>query len=363
MAVSPPDTVLVTGATGFIAGHCLQALVDAGFRVRGTVRPTTPAARRAHLDALRGRNGARVELVHADLDAGAGWADAVRGCAGVLHVASPFPNARPDDESVLVRPAVDGTRRVLEACAADGGVRRVVVTSSLAAVVGGHDDAGERTFTEADWSVAERCDPYRKSKTLAERTAWDLVAYLPPDRRFELAVVNPGFVLGPLLGSDCGTSGELVRKLLTRELPACARLGWAMVDVRDVAQAHVLALTRPEAAGNRYLCAGDHVWMQDVARILAEEFGPAGYRVPTRELPYAVMWLLARFDKTVRMSLDYYGKRESVSSAKLRHELGWTTRPLRETIVDMGHSMIALGVVPAPAGARAPAAAAVGRGA
>src|SRR6185295_4892244 len=173
-----------------------------------------------------------LELVEADLTADAGWSEAVAGCTHVQHVASPFPAEVPKHEMDLIRPAVDGTLRVLRACAAAGTVKRVVLTSSVAAVAFGHADGADYVRTEADWSEPERCDAYPKSKTLAERAAWDFVASLPPERRFELAVINPGFVLGPFLNADAGTSGEVVRKLLAREMPACPEIGFAPVDVR-----------------------------------------------------------------------------------------------------------------------------------
>jgi nucleoside-diphosphate-sugar epimerase len=347
--MTPPPArplVLVTGATGFVAGHCIRELLAHGYPVRGTVRRRGDGAATAHLRALAPEGGPGLELVETDLTRDHGWAEAVAGCRYVLHVASPFPSTLPDDEAALVRPAVEGTRRVLAAAAGTrGGVARVVVTSSLAAIVYGHGDTGGRVFSEADWSNPDRCAPYQKSKTLAERAAWEFVRGLPAAERFELVVVNPGFVVGPLLGGVCGTSGELVRKLLEREVPASPRLGWAMVDVRDVATAHRLAMETPAAAGQRYVVAGDHVWMQDAARILAEEFGPLGYRVPTRALPYWAMWLVARFDRTIRMSLDYVDHAERVTHAKARADLGWTPRPVRESLVDMARSMIERGVV------------------
>jgi nucleoside-diphosphate-sugar epimerase len=338
--------VLVTGASGFIGGHCVRELLENGYDVRGTVRDATDGRRFAHLSAVAARTGRTLELVSADLTRDAGWAEAVRGCTWVCHVASPFPKTLPEHEDDIVRPAVEGTRRVLEACAAAGGVKRVVLTSSLAAILHGTARAEGRVFTEADWSDPAHCEPYQKSKTLAERAAWELVEKLPAERRFELAVINPGFVLGPLLDDDPGTSGELVRRLLVRDMPACPQLGFAVVDVRDVALAHRLALETPRAAGNRYVCAGDHFWMRDMARILAQEFGPRGYRVPTGHLPYWVLWLIARFDPTIRLTLDYIGKREVVDNRKIRDELGMEFRPIRRTLVDMAESMIERGVVP-----------------
>jgi nucleoside-diphosphate-sugar epimerase len=338
---------LVTGASGYIAGHCVRELLEHGYRVRGTVRSLADPRKTEHLERLATQTGGSLELVEADLSADRGWREAVAGCTYVLHVASPFPAAVPKDEMELIRPAVDGTKRVLEACAVAGTVKRVVMTSSVAAVAFGHTDGHDTVRTEADWSKVENCEAYQKSKTLAERAAWEFVSALPPERRFELAVVNPGFVLGPLLNADAGTSCELIRKLMVREMPACPEIGFAPVDVRDVALAHRLAMERPEAAGNRYICAGNHLWVQDMAKILAAEFNPRGYRVPTGRLPYWLMWIIARFDKAVHLALGYVGRKELVSSAKAQRELGWTMRPVRETIVDTARTMIEHGVVPA----------------
>ena len=339
--------VLVTGASGYIAGHCIRDLMEHGYRVRGTVRSLADTRKTDHLRRMAERLGGSLELVEADLNADRGWREAVAGCTYVQHVASPFPAEVPKDENELIRPAVDGATRVLKAAAESGTVKRVVMTSSVAAVAFGHQDGGSTVRTEADWSQVENCDPYPKSKTLAERAAWDLVKGLPKDKRFELAVINPGFVLGPLLNQDQGTSGELIRKLMAREMPACPEIGFAPVDVRDVATAHRLAMERPEAAGNRYICAGDHVWVQDIAKVLAAEFNPRGYRVPTGRLPYWLMWIIAWFDKAVNLALGFVGRKELVSSAKAQRELGWTMRPVRDSIIDTAKTMIEQGIVPA----------------
>ncbi|TFH26984.1 MAG: aldehyde reductase [Myxococcales bacterium] len=339
--------VLVTGASGYVGGHCVIQLLKQGYKVRGTIRSLRNERTVARLRALVPEASERLELVEADLTKDQGWPEAVAGCRYVLHVASPFPLDIPKDEDELVRPAVDGTRRVLEACAGTaGGVERVVLTSSVAAVAFGHRGRDGEVLTEKDWSVIERCTPYPKSKTLAERAAWEFVKSQSAGRRFELAVINPGFILGPVLDSAVGSSGTVIRRLMIRDLPACPAIGFAVVDVRDVASAHILAMTKPEAAGNRYICAGDHYWMQDLARELEREFGPLGYRIPTGRLPYWLMWIVARFDSTVRAALQFVGRREEVSHARLTSDLGWSPRPVRETLSDMGHSMIAHGVVP-----------------
>jgi len=347
MAGMSKDTlVLVTGASGFIAGHCVRELLEHGYSVRGTVRSLKAPEKTAHLRALAERTGGALELVEADLGSDRGWKEAVAGCTYVLHVASPFPGEVPQDEMDLIGPAVDGTRRVLHACAESGTVQRVVVTSSVAAIAYGHDPSDRKVRTEADWSNADRCEAYQKSKTLAERAAWEFVDGLAAGSRFELAVINPGFVLGPVLNADPGTSGDVVRKLLVREMPACPRIGFALVDVRDLAVAHRLAMERPEAAGNRYICAGEHMWIEDMAKVLAAEFNPKGYKVPTGQLPYWLMWIIARFDKTIRLALEYVGRQELVSCDKAKRELGWSLRPVDQTIIDTGRSMIEYGIVP-----------------
>jgi dihydroflavonol-4-reductase len=338
--MSTKDLVLVTGASGFIAGHCVADLLEHGYAVRGTVRSLSAVDKVAHLRALAERAGGSLEFVEASLDDDAGWPEAVAGCAYVLHVASPNPPATPRHEEELIRPAVDGTLRVLRASADAGTVRRVVLTSSIVAVTMGPDRDSDVIHTEADWSDPDLCPAYAKSKTLAERAAWAFIDALPEDRKLELAVVNPGFVLGPLQRAEVSLSIEGIRKLLDREVPGSPRIGFATVDVRDVAILHRLAMERPEAAGNRYLCAGEHMWLQDLARILAEEFNPKGFRVPTGRLPYWLMWTIGRFDKTARMALDFVGRRELVSADKAIRELGWSMRPARESIVDTGRSLL-----------------------
>jgi nucleoside-diphosphate-sugar epimerase len=317
------ERVLVTGASGFIAGHVVADLLAHGYAVRGTAR--------------RGVDG--VDVVHADLSADSGWAEAVDGCDYVMHVASPFPKETPKSDDEVVRPAVDGTLRVLRAAVA-AGVRRVVLTSSISAIASGHAGGGART--EADWSVVDRSPVYARSKTLAERAAWDFAR----ESGLELVAVNPGLVLGPLLGPALSTSVTIVQRLLTRDLPASPKMGFSVVDVRDLATAHRLALETPSAAGNRYIVAGEHLWMREVAAVLAEEFNPQGYRVPTGSLPTWLLRVVARFDPSVRPALDLVGRREEVTADKARRELGWTGRPARESILATAYSLIELGLAP-----------------
>ncbi|QFU90978.1 NAD-dependent epimerase/dehydratase family protein [Amycolatopsis sp. YIM 10] len=318
--------VVVTGASGFIAGHVIAELRSHGYRVRGTARRP--------VDGLD-------DVVRADLSRDDGWAAAVEGCDYVLHVASPFPSETPKSEDELIRPAVDGTLRVLRA-AADAKVKRVVLTSSIAAVSSGHRE--ETVRTEADWSIVDRSPIYAKSKTLAERAAWDFAR----ESGMDLVVVNPGMVLGPLRSPTAGTSVQVVRRLLARDVPASPKMGFALADVRDVATAHRLALETPSAAGNRYILAGEHLWMTDIAAVLAGEFNSLGYRVPTGSMPTWLLRLMARFDSSIRPALDFVDRRELVSADKAHRELGWTMRPIRDTILDTAHSLIKLGLAPNP---------------
>jgi len=337
-------TVLVTGASGFIALRCVLQLLEQGYCVRGTIRNLSREPEIRRTLAKHVEIGGRLEITEADLTSDNGWADAVRGCTYVLHVASPFPNYTPKTDEELVVPAREGTLRVLRA-AADAGVSRVVLTSSMAAIAYGHSDADTQVFDESQWSVAENCPPYHKSKTLAERAAWEFVEGLPEDAPMELSVINPGAVLGPLLDSHYSTSGEIIRKLMAREVPGTPKIGFAMVDVRDVAAAHVAAMTVPEAAGKRFCCAIEHSWMGDIAEILDKHFGPKGYKIPTRKLPDFVVRMVALFDPTVRTVIGDLGKRLGVNNKRIRDVLKWQPRTLEEMVISMGQTMIDQGVV------------------
>lgn len=347
MAHDHADTqVLVTGASGFIGLHCVLQLLQQGYRVRGTVRSRGRAneVREAMETNLGTALGDRLEVVEADLTEDEGWAEAARGCTYVLHVASPFPNRVPEHEDELIKPAMEGTLRVLKA-ASEAGVRRVVLTSSLAAISGGHPFDNDRVYDEDDWSIVDRCPPYPKSKTLAERAAWDFVAGLDGEAPMELSVINPGAVLGPVLNRHYSTSGEIVRKLLAKELPGTAKIGFAWVDVRDVASAHLAAMTAPGAAGQRFCCAIEFSWIDEVARILAERFGPEGWKVPTRKMPNFMVRIVSMFDPTVKTVVADLGRMRNVSSDRIRSVLGWQPHSLEEMAVSMGETMIAQGIV------------------
>ncbi len=338
--------VLVTGASGFIALHCVVQLLQEGYAVRGTVRSAEreqevrDVAKR-HVDA-----DDRLSFSHADLAADEGWADAVADCEYVLHVASPFPAGIPKDENDLIIPARDGALRVLKAAAA-AGVKRVVLTSSIAAVAYGHGD--KDSFDENDWSDVSGAGvgPYEKSKTLAERAAWDFVNGSDANG-LELVVINPGGVLGPVLSERSGTSAEMVRRLMMRELPACPRIGFPLVDVRDVASAHLLAMTNSNAAGQRFCCVNGFAWFEDVAKILDAKFAAQGFRVPTKRMPNFLVRIIALFDPTVKLILSRLGRRSEISNKRILEVLNWKPHSIEEMSIDMADSLIEFGIVKAP---------------
>jgi len=334
------QTVVVTGANGFIAQHCVLALLRAGFRVRGTVRSATKAA---HLKSIVNRSTElrdQLELVEAHLERDEAWHTVMRGAHHVLHVASPFPATLPANENDLIVPATEGTRRVLRAASA-AGVRRVVVTSSIAAIVHGAPGEHVETYDESHWTVPTKgTDAYVKSKTLAERAAWDFVERLPPGEQLELVIINPGSVLGPTLDDNCTTSLIGVRKLLSGRAPGAPRFGNAVVDVRDVARMHLSALTTPQAAGQRFICAGDFAWLVDIARLLDRHFGGRGYPVPTREVPNWLVRLITAFDRSTWGLVHHLDQRREVSHERAFRIFGWKPRPLEETVVATGASLI-----------------------
>jgi len=339
------NTVLVTGGSGFIASHTILQLLAARYKVRTTVRNLSRESEfRAMLRNGGADPGEQLSFVAAELTSDAGWPAAVSGCEYVLHIASPFPSQVPKDENELIIPAREGALRVLRA-SRDAGVTRVVLTSSFAAIGYGHPERQE-VFTEKDWTDPNGADvmPYTKSKTLAERAAWDFI-----DREgagLELSVVNPVGVFGPVLGPDYATSVMLVEKMLNGALPGVPRMAFGVVDVRDVADLHLRAMTNPAAKGERFLAvAGDFMWLIEIARALKNRMGEQAHRVPTRQLPD---WLvrLARFkDPAVSQIIPELGKWKNATSEKAQRILGWSPRPREESVVATGESLVRLGLL------------------
>jgi dihydroflavonol-4-reductase len=341
------ETVLVTGGSGFLGGWCLAGLLRAGYRVRTTVRdPSREGDVRAML-ASEVDAGDRLSVLAADLAGDRGWKEAVEGCDYVLHVASPFPPAQPKDPDELIVPARDGTLRVLRA-SLTAGVRRVVVTSSSAAIRNSGVDLPPRPLTEEDWTdpANPQLTPYARSKTIAERAAWDLVREAGQVER--LAVVNPGAILGPVLSDDLSYSLQVIERML-KGMPGLPRLGFSFVDVRDVADLHILAMAAPQAAGERFLAAGGFLWLSEVAEILRDRLGADAAKVPSRTVPNLVVRGLARFDPGLRSVVGDLGKRVDYSDEKARTRLGWSVRPVEETIVDCARSLMEHGVAAARA--------------
>ena len=337
--------VLVTGGSGFVGTHVILKLLEAGHEVRTTVRDLSREPEvRATLGAAGADPGDRLTFFSADLEKDGGWAEAVAGCEYVHHVASPFPQAQPKDENELIRPAREGTLRVLGA-ACDSGVKRVVVTSSFAAIGYGHGQR-DTPYTEADWTDPEgpAVQPYMKSKTLAERAAWDFIAR--EGNGMELAVVNPVGIFGPALNGDLSTTIFLVKTMLEGKMPGTPRLYLGVVDVRDVADLHLRAMTDPAAAGERFLAVeGEAMSFHQMAMVLRERLGAAAAKVPKRELPDWLIRLLAIFNPLAREAVPRLGIEASASNEKARRLLGWTPRSREDAIAASAESLIALGLI------------------
>jgi nucleoside-diphosphate-sugar epimerase len=344
MSEASEQTVLVSGGSGFLGGWCVIELLRRGYDVRTTVRslssePQVRTAVGSQIDP-----GDRLTVLAADLMSDDGWPEAVAGSDYVLHVASPFPPAQPKDPNELIVPAREGTLRVLRA-ALDAGVKRVVVTSSVAAIRLA-DGAPSRPLDEGDWSDpdAPGLTPYVRSKTIAERAAWQLVRERGVEDR--LAVVNPGAIIGPTLSDDVSYSLQAVQRLLEGG-PGVPRLGFSLVDVRDVADLEIRAMTAP-AGGERFIAADRFLWMGEIGEVLRERLGEEASKVPTRTVPNLFVRAMALFDPGVRSVVGGLGKRTELSSEKARTRLGWAPRPVEDSIAETAESLIRHGVVAVP---------------
>jgi nucleoside-diphosphate-sugar epimerase len=335
------ETVLVTGGTGYVAGWCIAELLKRGYDVRTTVRSHSKEDVVRQAVATEVDPGDRLDFAVADLTSDAGWDKAVAGCDYVLHVASPLGGNTKDPDSLIV-PARDGARRVLRAATTEG-VRRVVMTSAAnASSPSSYRDNGvsdESLWTDPDDPTLS---PYRKSKTLAERTAWDFMAdHTGPTT---LTTILPGAVFGPILTTSNLGSVEIVARLL-RGMPGTPRIGFEIVDVRDLADVHIRAMTSPDAAGQRFLATGEFLWMQDMAAALRAELGDAAAKVPTKNLPNVAVRLAAVFDSSLREVMPALGRRHRHSIDKARRLLDWQPRPAAETVVACARSLIERKVV------------------
>jgi nucleoside-diphosphate-sugar epimerase len=337
-------TVLVTGGSGFIGSHTILQLLAQGHEVRTTVRNLN---REGEVRALLKQGGAepgdKLKFFAADLENDAGWKEAAEGCEFVHHIASPFPAGVPKHEDDLIVPAREGALRMLRA-SREAGVKRVVMTSSFAAIGYGQDI--NQIFDETNWTNlnGKGLTPYTKSKTIAERAAWDFVA--KENGKIELAVVNPVGVFGPVLGPDYSTSILLVQRLMDGQMPGTPKLYFGAVDVRDVADLHLRCMTNPSAKGERFLAvAGETLSIRDIALILRAKMGDAAKRVPTRELPNWLVRLVALGDPAIRTVTPELGKKKTSSNAKAKRMLGWSPRSNEESIVATAESLVRLGLL------------------
>ncbi|KNZ32414.1 MAG: epimerase [Methylibium sp. NZG] len=336
------DTAFVSGASGYIAGFLIRQLMTEGWTVRTTVRSLAGEA------ALRQRlavDDRRLHLFAADLTADAGWAEAMAGCRVAAHVASPLPVGVPKNANELIVPARDGALRALRA-ARTAGVQRFVMTSSVAAIAYGRG-RGVHHFTEADWTLLDRpgITPYVQSKTIAERAARDWVER--EGGNMEFCTINPSVVLGPVWSRDYSASVLIVQKLLDGSLRACPDIGFGVVDVRDVADLHMRALTTPGLAGERFIASGRFMKLREIADALRAELGPQASRVTTRDVPDWAVRIAALFSPLARAVLGELGSVRHQDASHAKAVLGWQTRPVEQSIADAARSLIALGVVAA----------------
>lgn len=338
--------VLVTGGSGFIGSHVILHLIAAGHEVRTTVRNLARESEvRALLKEGGAEPGARLTFAAADLEKDDGWGAAVAGCDYVQHIASPFPAGVPKDENELIVPAREGALRVLRAAKA-AGVKRVVLTSSFAAV-GYGQPAQDTPFNETNWTdpTGEGVSPYVKSKTLAERAAWDFVA---KEGGPELSVVNPVGVFGPVLGPDYSTSILLVQRLMDGAMPGLPRMMFGVVDVRDVADLHIRAMTNQAAKGERFLAvSGDFMSISEIAAALRARMGEAARRVPTREFPNWLVKLGSMRDPAVKQIIPELGKKRNATNEKAQRVLSWAPRSPEDALVATAESLVRLGLLKA----------------
>ena len=352
--------VLVTGVTGFVGSHVAQQLLIHGYQVRGTVRSTADEAK---MDKLRGQiisaqlnqeysNLPELEFFEADLLNEEVWPQAVSGCHFVCHVASPFPLQVPNDADVLIKPAVEGTLCVLRAASKDGQVKRVVLTSSLAAI---HDVAAvdlrqepEKVYNEDSWVDESKVEAYSKSKILAERAAHKFIEELAQEegkKKLELVVINPSYVLGPMLTDSVSSSLLAIKRMLDKSAPLVPKFHVAICDVRDVALAHVKALESPEHVNKRYLIFSECKWLKEIARVIQKELKPLGYFVPTLTAPSTLVWLGSFIDRSTALLVPRLDKEFKLDNKRMVEDLKITPTNCEKTIMDSCYSLIDKGII------------------
>jgi len=334
------ETVLVTGGTGFIGLHCLQQLLDKGYKVRTTIR--SESRKQEVLEAMKkhSSNCENLEFYIADLLKDDGWKEAVEGSKYVLHVASPFFLGEPENEDVFIRPAVEGTLRVLKACA-DADVQKVVLTSSFAAVGYGHPREKE-VYTEEDWSSVDgEISAYAKSKTLAEKAAWEFVENLEESKKFDLTVINPVAVTGPMLTSDIGSSNDFLLKLISGSMPACPKIHMGYIDVRDVAKAHIFSMTEEKTNGERIIVSENEMFFAEVGKTLNE----AGFKKsPTKELPNFLVKIMSFFVGELKTLLSALDRRGDIDKTKAERFFNWEYISTEQSVTETAQQLQEMGL-------------------
>ncbi len=340
------DQVLVTGISGFIAKRVALDLLNAGYAVRGTVRNLASGEKVKGILAGAGADVSQLSFVEADLMSDAGWADAVKDCRFVQHIASPFPMEAVKDREALVPAARDGALRVLQQ-ALKAGAERIVLTASIASMMYRPNRPAEFSFSEGDWSDPEwpPMSAYLVSKTRAEKAAWEFMKKHGAEKK--LVVVNPGLVLGPSLDKDIGTSLQALELFLKRKYPAVPPTCFPTVDVRDVSELHVRAMTAAGVGGRRLLACSDTLSMPEMTLILRQELGTAANRVPKMVLPAFVIRLMAMFDPAMKSLIPDIGVKGNADTAYVTDLTGVKFRPSREAVIAAGESLVKLGIVPA----------------
>ena len=333
------EKVLVTGATGYIGLHCIHQLLNQGYAVNGSVR--SPERKDEILEALKNHNTSteHLNLFTFDLNDDEGWDQGMEGCDYLLHVASPIALEN-HDEDFFVKPAVAGVKRAMK-FAKKHNVKKVVLTSSVAAIFETMET--KSYYDETDWSDPDNpaISHYSKSKTLAERAAWDYVE--KENHPFELAVINPALVIGPSLSGDLGESNKAIVMVATGKMPVAVPLQFGYVDVRDVATAHILAMQNPASNGERFALAEKDLWYKDVAKVLKDN----GFdKAPTFAVPVWLAKILANFSKELKLTLPYLGRLRSVkNTSKAKDILGWKPRPAEESIVEIAQQIQDMGLI------------------
>lgn len=336
--------VLVTGVTGFVGSHTAIALLNKGYQVTGSLRSMKRADSIKTAIAAHTENIDKLDFVEADLLSAADWDKATQGIDYVMHVASPFTLEQPDDENVLIKPAKEGTLNVLQA-AEKNGVKRVVLTSSFAAIAYGHDERPDK-FDETYWTDVTNKNgttPYVRSKAIAEKAAWDFVNQ--PEVKLELAVINPVAILGPVLEKDAGTSAELVRQMMAGEMPAVPKMGFEIVDVRDVAYLHVQAMETKEAAGERFIAANGFMWFSELSDIIGTTMPNYSKKLPKFTMPNWVVNVMSIFRPELKSIKPELGKTRYADNSKAKKRLNWQPIAAKDAVAETARSLVVHGAV------------------